>query len=64
VNDNAGRYFDFEKLSQGQTWITRGALAQVGINNPPIDAAAGHDMRAFASIKPTDVLALELGAKI
>jgi hypothetical protein len=58
VNDNGGRCFDFAKLAQGETWITREALAQVGINNPSIDAAAGQDRRALASIKPTDVLVL------
>jgi hypothetical protein len=58
VNDNAGRCFDFEKLNQGETWVTREALAQVGDTNPTINAAAGHDRRALASIKPTDVMVL------
>jgi hypothetical protein len=60
VNDNGGRCFDFIKLGQNQseTWITREALAQIGINNVQIDGAAGHDVRALASIKPTDVLIL------
>jgi hypothetical protein len=58
VNDNGGSGFDFEKLSQEETWVTREALTQVGVNNPPINAAAGHDMRALASIKPTDVFVL------
>ncbi len=58
VNDNGGRCFDFVKLNPGETWVTRDALAQVGINNPPINAVAGQDRRALASIKPTDVLVL------
>lgn len=58
VNDNGGSGFDFEKLSQEETWVTRDALTQVGVNNPPINTAAGQDRRALASIKPTDVLVL------
>ena len=37
---------------------TRAALDNVGINNPPIDAAAGTDDRALASVKVTDVMVL------
>ena len=58
VNDNGGRCFDFEKLIPGETWITRESLDQIGVNNPQINAAAGQDRRALASIKPTDVLVL------
>lgn len=58
VNDNGGRCFDFVKLSQGETWVTREALSQIGINNPPINTAAGQEQRALASIKPTDVMVL------
>jgi hypothetical protein len=58
VNDNDGRLFTFEKLAQGETWATRDALASVGINNPPIDPAAGTDQRALASVKVTDVMVL------
>jgi hypothetical protein len=58
VNDNNGNGFDFEKLNQEETWVTRQALDQIGINNPPINLAAGIDRRALASIKPTDVLVL------
>ncbi len=58
VNDNGGRCFDFVKLSQGETWVTLEALAQLGINNPQLNAAAGQDRRALASIKPTDVMVL------
>ena len=35
INDNDGQLFDFEKLAQGETWVTRDALAKVGVNNPP-----------------------------
>jgi hypothetical protein len=58
VNDNGGRCFDFVKLSQGETWVTREALTQINANNQPLNAAAGQDRRALASIKPTDVLVL------
>jgi hypothetical protein len=57
VNDNGGRYFDFEKINQQETWVTRDALAQVDAN-ANIDATAGVARRALASIKPTDVLVL------
>jgi hypothetical protein len=58
VNDNGGRCFDFVKLNQSESWVTREALTQIGVNNPPINVAAGQDRRALASIKPTDVLVL------
>jgi hypothetical protein len=58
VNDNGGRCFDFAKLDQSETWVTREALTRIGINNPRMDAAAGQDRRALASIKPTDVMVL------
>jgi DEAD/DEAH box helicase domain-containing protein len=58
VNDNGGSCFDFVKLRQGETWVTREALAQIGVNNPNIDMGAGQARRALASIKPTDVLVL------
>jgi DEAD/DEAH box helicase domain-containing protein len=60
VNDNAGLCFDFVRLNPGETWVTREALAQIGINNPQIDAAAGQERRALASIKPTDVMVLRI----
>jgi len=62
VNDNGGRCFDFVKLSLGETWVTREALTQIGVNNPQINAGAGQDRRALASIKPTDVLVLGIQA--
>jgi hypothetical protein len=58
INDNNDRLFDFEKLSQGETWVTRLALTNVGVNNPPIDAGAGIDQRALGSVKTTDVMVL------
>jgi DEAD/DEAH box helicase domain-containing protein len=58
INDNDGRLFTFEKLAQGETWATRDALATAGVNNPPIDPAAGTDQRALASVKVTDVMVL------
>ena len=58
VNDNNGRLFTFEKLARGETWATREALASAGIDNPPIDLAAGTDDRALASVKVTDVMVL------
>lgn len=58
INDNDGRLFDFEKLSQQETWATRLALANVGVTTPAIDAAAGVDSRALGSVKVTDVMVL------
>jgi len=62
VNDNDGACFDFVKLSPGETWVTRQALTQIGVNNPQINAAAGQERRALASIKPTDVMVLGIQA--
>ena len=58
INDNNGNLFDFEKLARGETWITRGALTNVGVDNPSIETAAGTDRRALASVKTTDVMVL------
>ncbi|MCO6435458.1 MAG: DEAD/DEAH box helicase [Phycisphaerae bacterium] len=60
VNDNDGQFFDFERLSQGETWVTRQALERSGIANPASVLATGGqiDRRALASIKPTNVLVL------
>jgi DEAD/DEAH box helicase domain-containing protein len=58
INDNDGRLFDFEKLAQGETWVTREALSKIGVANPPLAAGAATDRRALASVKPTDVLIL------
>jgi DEAD/DEAH box helicase domain-containing protein len=56
INDNDGHLFHFEKFAVGDTWVTRDALAKVGVNNPRL--APGTDIRALASVKPTDVLVL------
>ncbi|MGH9202021.1 MAG: helicase-related protein, partial [Vicinamibacterales bacterium] len=58
INDNEGRQFDFEKLAQGETWVTREALAKIDVNNPPIAPGGAVDRRALASVKHTDVLVL------
>ena len=58
INDNGGRLFDFEKLAEGETWVTRASLGNVDVNNPPIDPGAGIDQRALASVKSTDVMVL------
>jgi hypothetical protein len=60
INDNNGLLFEFEKLSNGETWVTRQALDSAGVNNPLtlIDQNAGIDQRALGSIKITDVMVL------
>jgi len=62
INDNDGRLFEFEKLAQGETWVTRLSLANVGVNNPSIDVGAGVDRRALGSVKTTDVMVLGIRA--
>jgi DEAD/DEAH box helicase domain-containing protein len=57
INDNEGKQFSFEKLAQGETWVTREALEKVGILNPSF-APEQPDLRALASVKTTDVLLL------
>jgi len=58
INDNDGELFSFEKLLQGETWVTRSALDKIDVLNPPIDTAIPPDPRALASVKPTDALVL------
>jgi DEAD/DEAH box helicase domain-containing protein len=58
INDNDGQQFDFEKLAQSETWVTRDALTKVGINNPIFASGGLVDRRALGSVKPTDVLLL------
>ncbi|MGP1665452.1 MAG: helicase-related protein, partial [Rhodanobacter sp.] len=58
INDNEGQQFDFEKLAQGETWVTRDALTKIGVINPPLAPGGASDRRSLASIKPTDVLVL------
>src|SRR5262249_26267767 len=48
-----GQQFEFQKIAQGETWVTSDALAKVQIN-PAL--APGVDRRALGSVKPTDVL--------
>jgi hypothetical protein len=59
VNDNDGNQFNFERLSQGETWVTRQALDKLGVNPGTVIAAGGvQDRRALASVKLTDVMIL------
>ena len=60
VNDNNGQFFNFEKLSIDETWVTRPALERSEVRNPDsVLTAGGHiDRRILASIKPTNVLVL------
>ncbi len=57
INDNDGRLFDFEKLAQGETWVTRPSVAKIGAN-PRFDPSAGIESRALGSVKTTDVMVL------
>lgn len=59
VNDNNGQFFDFEKLSNDEIWVTRPALERSEANPASVLTVGGHiDTRVLASIKPTDVLVL------
>lgn len=58
INDNDGQQFDFEKLAQSETWVTRDALTKVGVTNPPFAPGGAPDRRSLASVKLTDVLVL------
>ncbi|MDE2773296.1 MAG: DEAD/DEAH box helicase [Gemmatimonadota bacterium] len=58
INDNDGHLFEFERLAQGETWVTRPSLAKVGVDSPSIDVGAGSDHRALGSVKTTDVMVL------
>lgn len=59
LNDNGGAFFEFEKMSTGETWVTRDALEKSGKNPASLIAAGGQpDIRALASIKPTNVFIL------
>jgi DEAD/DEAH box helicase domain-containing protein len=69
VNDNGGRLFEFIKLAQGETWITRDALNQINAQRAEARLAtvtlrfapgAQPDIRALASRKRTDLLVLGL----
>jgi len=60
LNDNGGAFFEFERLSNEETWVTRDALEKSGVQNLAALLAVGGqpDIRALASIKPTNVLIL------
>ncbi len=67
VNDNAGQLFHFERLADGETWVTRDAVDQVNqqrddLRLPPVPVryaqAVPPDDRALGSIKRTDLLVL------
>jgi hypothetical protein len=66
VNDNDGRLFQFEKLAHGETWVTRGAVDSVLLQNQgsPVQYAQGvaPDVRALGSIKKTDLLIVGIHA--
>jgi hypothetical protein len=64
VNDNDGGLFRFEKLAQGESWVTRDAVAQVQQQGssvlPRYASGVPPDDRALASIKSTDLFVLGL----
>lgn len=60
VNDNEGQQFEFEKLRQGESWVTRTALTKIGQSLTQIDPTVPMDRRALGSVKPTDVLVVGL----
>ncbi len=67
VNDNGGQLFQFERVAQGETWLTRDAVNQInaqrledGLATVPVGFAAGvgPDVRALGSLTRTDLLVL------
>jgi hypothetical protein len=69
VNDNGGELFQFERLAQGETWVTRNAVDQINaqrledhLATVPVQFATGTtpDVRALGSLKLTDLLVLGL----
>ena len=60
INDNAGQLYEFERLSNEETWVTKQALERSGISSPAsyLTSRLQPDPRALASIKPTNVLVL------
>src|SRR5262249_31792905 len=60
INDNDGNDFNFERLSQGETWVTREALTKVEVPLSVIAAGGAPDTRALAAIKLTDVMILRI----
>ncbi len=60
LNDNEGQQFEFEKLRQSETWVTRAALTKVGQPLTVIDPTVPMERRSLGSAKPTDVLVMGL----
>lgn len=69
VNDNASQLFRFERLADGETWVTRDAVDQVNqqradLRLPTVSVryaqAIPPDERALGSVKQTDLLVLGL----
>jgi hypothetical protein len=62
VNDNAGRLFKFERLANGESWVTRDAVdyarQQSGALSPQFDATTTSRLVGLGSIKRTDILVL------
>jgi hypothetical protein len=64
VNDNAGQLFHFERLTTGESWVTREAVDQArqqsGAFPPQYDPASAPRRVGLGSIKRTDLLVLGL----
>jgi DEAD/DEAH box helicase domain-containing protein len=62
VNDNAGQLFQFERLANGESWVTRDAVdyarQQSGAPAPQFDATTAPRLVGLGSIKRTDLLVL------
>jgi len=62
VNDNAGQFFQFERLANGESWVTRDAVdyarQQSGAPAPQFDATITPRLVGLGSIKRTDLLVL------
>ena len=62
VNDNAGQLFQFERLANSESWVTRDAVdyarQQSGAPAPRFDATATPRLVGLGSIKRTDLLVL------
>jgi len=62
VNDNAGQLFQFERLANSESWVTRDAVdyarQQSGAPAPKFDATATPRLVGLGSIKRTDLLVL------
>ena len=56
VNDNDGQQFEFEKLRQSESWVTRAAILKIGQSVAQIDPTVPMERRSLGSVKPTDVL--------